>query len=80
MIWQDYVITIGGIIISLSLIPAIKGDDKPPLATSVPTTVVLFVFCVTFTTIRLWVSAGMYFLAACLWMTLAIQQYAKHKR
>lgn len=78
--WQDYVITVGGIVISLSLIPAIRGEDKPPLATSIPTATVLFIFSATFVTLRLWFSAGMYVLAAGLWTTLALQQYTKRKR
>lgn len=74
MIWQDIVFGIGAVIFAVALIPTIRGAQKPPLMTSIPTTVVLLVFAVTQASLSLWVAAITSVFAASLWLTLAVQK------
>lgn len=73
--WQDYVFTIGIIIFAIALIPAIFSDQKPPLATSIPTAFFQFVFMATYITLGLWFSSGASLFCGSLWAVLAIQRY-----
>ena len=43
MQWQDWVFSIGGFVVLVSLIPTIRGDQKPALTTSAMTTVLMAV-------------------------------------
>ncbi len=51
--WQDYVIGVGGAVLVPSLIPMILAEIPPPLLSSIPTTVVLWAFAVSFATLKL---------------------------
>lgn len=73
--WQDFVFTIGIIVFTIALIPAIFAKQKPPLATSIPTALFQFVFMVTYTTLGLWFSGASSLLCGSLWAVLAIQRY-----
>ncbi len=64
--WQDYVLAGGTIVFNIALIPAIKGTDKPPFLTSIPTALVLYIFSFSFASLQLWFSASMQFIAALL--------------
>lgn len=75
MQWQDIVISVGGVILSLALLPSVFGKDKPPLSTSLLTGVILLTFAVTYYTLSLtfaFVSVGS---NGVLWMILAWQKW-----
>ena len=80
MLWQDYVFTIGGIIFVIALIPSITGKDKPALASSILTGVVLLAFSATYISLSLWYSALTVSLTAVCWFTLAFQKYRQNKK
>jgi hypothetical protein len=81
MSWQDYIIAVGNLIFAISLLPSILSQtDKPHLKTSLPTALVLFVFVVTLSTLRLWFSAVATAIAASLWLTLAVQTILAKQR
>ena len=75
MLWQDYVLTIGSLVCSIALVPAVMAKEKPPLSTSVPTFFFLYLFSFIYSTLFLWLSAVTSALTATLWLILAIQKY-----
>lgn len=80
MPWQDWVLSLGGFVILLSLVPTIRGDQKPALTTSVMTTVIVGVFTVTMATLGLWLSAVANGGIAIAWSVLALQRYQTVRR
>jgi hypothetical protein len=76
--WQDWVLTIAQLVFVVSLIPSIIDvNQKPPLATSIPTVCGLVATTVAFATLTLWWSAGM---AALLTICGTILAYQRFKR
>jgi type VI protein secretion system component VasF len=75
MLWQDYILTIGSLVFSIALVPAIIAREKPPLSTSVPTFFFLYLFCFIYATLHLWMSSFTSALTATLWLILAIQRF-----
>ncbi len=80
MLWQDYVLTIGSLVFSVALVPAVMAKEKPPLSTSVPTFFFLYLFAFVYATLSLWLSAGSALLTGSLWLTLAIQKYIQQRK
>lgn len=72
--WQDFIFLTGSIVFAVSLIPAICGRDKPPLATSLMTATMLAIYGFTYATLGLWLSLGGAFLVAGTWYVLAAQK------
>lgn len=79
MAWQDIIIAIGQWVFLLALLPSIFGKDKPALATSILTGVVLAVFAVTFATLSFWTSAISSIIVSGAWFMLAAQKYRINK-
>ena len=81
---QDYILGIGNVIFSLSLIPSLLSDKKPYKWTSLSTSLVLFVFCGTFISLDMEFSAFMSYVNASFWAILFGQQlnneYNERKR
>lgn len=77
---QEVVFFIGQMIFNISLLPSIFSNDKPALATSLITAVVIFVYVYTYTTLSLWVTAVSVFTTGALWAVLAYQKYKIDKR
>jgi hypothetical protein len=75
MPWQDWVLSIGCFLILLSLIPTIRGDQKPALTTSVMSAAIVAVFAFTMTTLGLWISGLANGGIAIAWSVLAVQRY-----
>ena len=73
--WQDYVLAVGVFIFSLALIPTIRSNQKPALSTSVLTSIVLFVFAITYASLGLWLAVVAQFVGAFVWSVLAWQRY-----
>lgn len=73
MIWQDIVLTVGGIFLSLSLIPFMFHEHKPPKHTSICSFAVLLIFSVCYATLGLWLTAVFTFFTSVCWFILLIQ-------
>jgi len=75
MLWQDWVFSIGTWVFAIALVPTIRGKEKPPLWTSIPTAFFLTLFALTYFSLTLWLSAFSSLLTATTWYTLAFQKY-----
>jgi hypothetical protein len=73
--WQDWVFFVGGLFVLVSLIPTISGNEKPALATSVTTCVLVAVFTITMASLGLWLSALTNALISLAWGALAVQRW-----
>jgi hypothetical protein len=73
--WQDWVFTIGGLFVLVGLLPTIRGDQKPALATGAMTCGLVAVFAVTMATLGLWFSAMTNAMISVAWGVLALQRY-----
>ncbi len=80
MIWQDYVLMVGGMILGVSIIPMIRARNKPPFLTSVPTSVILSVFVVCLATLKLYLAAFSTTCTATLWWILVFQHIYQKKK
>lgn len=80
MQWQDVVFLIGQMIFNISLIPSILSKDKPALATSLITTIVIFVYVFVFSTLSLWVSSMAVASTGFMWSILAYQKWKEKRR
>ena len=74
MIWQDYVLMTGGMILWVSIIPMIRAEEKPPFLTSIPTSIILSVFVVCLVTLNLYLAAFSTACTAILWWILVFQR------
>ncbi len=72
VIWQDVVLMIGGFIFAPSLIVSIVNNVKIPIATSLPTALVLTAFVWCFTTLKFRLAALATSLTAICWYILLI--------
>lgn len=76
--WQDYVISTGQWLFALALIPSIRSKtDKPPMASSLMTAIILSIFAGTFVTLDLTVSAVSSMASALAWWILFFQKAIK---
>lgn len=75
MVWQDTAFFIGTWIFIISLIPMLRSKEKPPLKTSIPTSLTVYAFVYVHATLGLWLTAFVTFLIAIVWTILAIQKY-----
>ena len=75
MPWQDWVLSIGGFVILVSLIPTIRGDQKPALTTCALSSIIVALFAFSMATLGLWLSAVANAGIAVAWAVLAVQRY-----
>lgn len=78
MVWQDIVISIANIVLSVSLIPQIYYGFKHKISsikklTSLPITLALISLVISYMTLGLYFSAAMTSLAVLGWLVLFIQ-------
>jgi hypothetical protein len=78
--WQDWVLAASGLILGASLIPTIRGDDKPALSTGILTTIVITVVSVTMATMGLWLATATNVLIVFGWATITLQKYRQVRR
>jgi hypothetical protein len=78
--WQDWVFSVGGFIMLLSLLPTLRGDQKPALTTSAMTSVLVFCFTLTMASLGLWLSALANAGMSVAWGILAVQRYQITRR
>lgn len=77
--WQDLVLSVSFIVFNVALIPSIRSKDKPALQTSLITTTFLIPGLIVYMSLSLWFSAVLTAINISLWLTLAIQVYARDK-
>ena len=75
MQWQDWVFSLGGFLILASLIPTLRGEQKPALTTGVMSFVLVAIFACTMVTLGLWLSAFANGLISLTWGYLAFQRW-----
>jgi hypothetical protein len=80
MLWQDWVFSVGTWVFAIALVPTIRGKEKPPLWTSIPTAIFLTLFAFTYFSLTLWLSAFSSLLTATTWYILAIQKLGQTKK
>ncbi len=80
MLWQDIILTGGSIVFIFALLPTIFSDDKPPLASSIPTGAVLFVFAVVYFSLHLWTTGITNLIISSLWFIIAFQKFLSDKK
>ena len=80
MHWQDWVFSIGGLLVLISLIPTIRAEQKPALTTGVMTAVLVLIFASTMITLHLWLAAVTNYGIAAAWGVLAVQSYRQQQR
>lgn len=71
--WQDIILTVGGFVFALLLIPILKDSDATvPRITSIPTAITLFIFSITYITLDLYYSAFTNSITALCWVCISI--------
>ncbi len=80
MIWQDYVLMIGGMILWISIIPMVRARDKPPFLTSIPTSVILTIFVACLVSLKLYLTAFSTACTAIFWWILVFQRIRLNTR
>lgn len=73
--WQDIALFAVNLVFLVSLIEVVRDPQKPPLTTSIPSTVALYVVCAVQITLGLYIATTITFIVANLWLTIAIQRY-----
>ena len=80
MSWQDVVITAGQIVFFLALLPSIFSEDKPALATSLTTGLVLIAFAFAYLSLDLLFAFATGGITAVCWLVLAYQKFRRRAR
>lgn len=75
MRWQDSVFTTGSFWLTVCIWPMLKQESKPPLHSSVPVAVILYVFAATYTTLGFTLAPVIETVQATLWAILAWQRW-----
>ena len=75
MIWQDWVITIGQYFFAITLLPTLFSRSLPPIKTSFPTSLILYSFAFTFSTLGLFHSTLSSLVVATVWLAIAIKKF-----
>lgn len=79
MRWQDVVISITQLCFIFAMIPSIRSNDKPAVATSVMNVVLVGIIAICLLTLRLWFSALTALAVAITWGILAVQKTKLNK-
>lgn len=77
--WQDTVIAICQLMFLPSMIPTLRGKDKPAISTSIMNGIIVTVITLTFVTLSLWFSVITGATTALIWFTLAVQKIRMNK-
>jgi hypothetical protein len=72
--WQDIVFTVGSIMFTIALIPAILEKKYPPRSTCFITGVMLVLYSITDLTLGLWFSTISGIVSAIIWTMMGIKQ------
>lgn len=79
MAWQDVVLFVGGFVLAGGIVPAIRGAEKPPFATTLTLVVMLAIFVVVFVTLGLWLTAASVLLQGSLWAVVLVQTFQRRR-
>lgn len=77
--WQDYALTIIQIALCITLIPLLFAKEKPPLLSSVTTTIALIAGGSIFLTLHLWLAGFSQIIVGLQWLVLAVQKIRQPK-
>jgi uncharacterized membrane protein len=80
MLWQDIILTGGSIVFIFALLPSVLNKDKPALATSLTTGIVLIVFALVYFSLHLWMAGATNSITSLLWFLLALQKFLSNKK
>ncbi len=81
MLWQDWVFTIGNVVMTAALVPAITGRRyNIPLVTSIPTACGLTMFSIAFCTLNLWAAGISVGLSAVGWWCFVLGNEALYRK
>jgi hypothetical protein len=80
MAWQDWAFAVGGFFFIVSLVPTMRGEQKPALTTCIMSVVIVTVFTATMASLELWLSALANAGIAVCWAIISMQRYAMNKR
>jgi uncharacterized membrane protein len=80
MLWQDIILTGGSIVFIFALLPSVLSKDKPALATSLATGIVLIVFALVYFSLHLWMAGVTNSITSLLWFILALQKFLSNKK
>jgi len=72
--WQDYALTAVQIFFCITLIPMLRAQEKPPLASSISTGLILLIAAATMATLHLWLAAISQTITGIQWFILAYQR------
>lgn len=72
--WQDLVFSIGSVIFTIALIPAIVKRRYPPMSTCLLTSSMLIVYAITDATLNLWFSTIASIISAIIWTFMGVKQ------
>jgi hypothetical protein len=70
VIWQDFVLTFGGVVLAAGLMPALFAPTAPPLKTSATMAAVLAAYVVAMGSLGLYFAAGTVAVQAAIWAAL----------
>lgn len=76
--WQDIVFSLGSIVFTMALVPAIIRKRYPPISTCVLTATMLIVYAVTDATLGLWFSTITTIASSIIWMVMGVKQINKN--
>ncbi len=71
MIWQDVVLSVGGFVLALGLLPLLRAPVPPPIKSSLTMAGVLTAYIVAVGTLGLYLSAASLGLQTVAWYALA---------
>lgn len=71
--WQDLLLSFGGIIFLLGLLPSVLGNNKPAPTTSLSTAIMLCAFLFVYASYKLWMVFCLTVVTAALWFLLYAQ-------
>jgi CHASE2 domain-containing sensor protein len=74
MRWEDLVLAVAGFMFSVALVPALRGEEKPPLTSSLTTAGLLGCVGVAYAFLGLWLGLISTGLNCVAWAVLAIQR------
>src|SRR5438445_451365 len=74
--WQDYVLAVTAFGFSVALIPTIRSKNKPPILTSLGSSVFLVAVLIAYGSLSLWYSVFMVGLNLSMWLIIALQKYS----
>lgn len=80
MIWQDWVFTVGSLILTVGILPMLWHKHKPPLTSSIPVFVVLYAFTATYPTLNIYLACAIEGVQSTLWVALAVQRVQEVRR